>query len=480
MGEPCARGESRRSARLLSGWGRATASRAEVLQPRAAVEVETLVSTRSPLIARGLGRSYGDAAQCAGGTVVDMTGLCAVGPLQERTGLVEVDGGTSLDRLMRRTIPRGWFLPVWPGTRQVTVGGAIAADIHGKNHHRDGSFAQHVSRLTLATPTGTYELTPERDPELFWATAGGMGLTGVVTRATISMIPVETSWMSVDTDRFDDLDEAMAAMQQADADHRYSVAWLDCMAPGRHAGRAVMTAGDHAKGSELPARLARKALALPRSRALRIPFTPTHGLLNPLAVTAFNETWFWKAPRRERGRICSMGSFFHPLDAVANWNVLYGRGGFVQYQFVVGDTASELVAGVIGELRSARVPIFLAVLKRFGGSSPGLLSFPMPGWTLALDLPSRAPGLPDVLRRLDHKIAESGGRVYLAKDARLSPDLLEVMYPKLGDLAHVRDRVDPAGVLASDLSRRLGITDAPAHAGLRKMTAAEGSNSQKR
>ncbi len=254
--------------------------------------------------------------------------------------------GVSLQTLMERFVPLGWFVPVTPGTRLVTVGGAIAADIHGKNHHVDGSFCSHVLAMTLVTPTGTVTVSASSDPDLFWATAGGMGLTGIVTSATLQMIPVETSYMLVDTERADDLDGVMDKMLTGDDAYRYSVAWIDCQSTGSRLGRSVLTRGDHARLEDLPDRLRRapdKARAfVPRTLA-RVPLTPPSGLLNPLTVGAFNEFWFRKAPAHQVAKPHHMTGFFHPLDGVGDWNRLYGRKGFLQYQFVVGDEQGETV-----------------------------------------------------------------------------------------------------------------------------------------
>ena len=452
---------------VLTGWGRTAPSASDVVRAIHPDVVELAVAGAAGsvaggrgIIARGLGRSYGDAAQNAGGVVLDTTWLDVVHQVDLATGAITVGAGMSVQSLMERLLPLGWFVPVTPGTRMVTVGGAIAADIHGKNHHLDGSFCSHVSEMTLVTPTGTVTVSPTSDPDLFWATAGGMGLTGVVTRATIQMIPVETSHMLVDTERAADLDTVMDLMLSGDQDYRYSVAWIDCQSTGGQLGRSVLTRGDHARLEDLPARLRsqpERALDFRPRTLARVPFSAPDGLLNPLTVGLFNEFWFRKAPLHQQGKLHTIGGFFHPLDGVDAWNRLYGKRGFLQYQFVVPDESGEAVRRVIEKISSIRLASFLAVLKRFGPGDPGPLSFPMPGWTLALDLPVGHHQLDRILDTLDEEIIAAGGRIYLAKDSRVSPAAFRSMYPRSAEWQAVRDRVDPDGVLRSDLGRRLGL-----------------------
>ena len=432
----------------LSGWGRTAASLATVISPTG--EDEVAAALAGEVIPRGLGRSYGDAAQLSGGVVLDNSGLDGISSITV-DGLVTVGAGVSLDDLLALSIPQGWFIPVTPGTRQVSVGGMIGADVHGKNHHHDGSIAAHVRALRIVTPVGTFETSPETEAELFWTTMGAMGLTGVVTSVTFQMMRIETDQVFVDTDRFGDLDAVMSEMASGDDAYHYSVAWVDCMTRGRHMGRAILTRGEHAPVSQID----EPHLRAPRAARLRVPLDAPSGLLNPLSIKAFNELWFRSAPRHERHEAQSLSTFFHPLDGVRDWNRLYGRRGFVQYQFCVPDDQAETIVEAIRRLSASRVPSFLAVLKRFGPATPAPLSFPQPGWTLALDLPVGPAKLPGVLDELDELVLAASGRVYLAKDARLAPATFAAMYPRIDDFLAVKARVDPEGHLTSDLARRL-------------------------
>jgi len=440
---------------LLTGWGRTAPSRADVLTPRSEDEVVSLVTTLRPrgLVARGLGRSYGDAAQNAGGAVIDMTELKGITDFDEQAGRIRALAGTSLAEIIPAALARGWFLPVSPGTRHVTVGGAIASDIHGKNHHVEGTFGSHVTSLSLACPSkGRIELSPDGKPAPFWATVGGMGLTGVILEAEFDLIPAASSEVLVDTDRAEDLDSLMALLA-AEAGHRYSVAWVDCLATGRHLGRGLSLRGDHAP--EPAASEPVRAYSPPRS--IEVPPIVPGGLLNRWTVRAFNEAYFRAAPMKERGKRASVTSFFHPLDAIGGWNNAYGPRGFIQYQCVVPTGAETSIRWILETLAAEKQPTFLAVLKRFGPRNPGPLSFPIEGWTLAFDCPAGSPGLRQVLDRLDERVAEVGGRVYLTKDARLRPEMLEAMYPELTEWRAVRAELDPDGALGSDLSHRLSL-----------------------
>ena len=482
----------------LSGWGRTSRVKSTVVAPANAAQAASVLTTahrgasakvastqrgahhgtdgepehvatldrlragaRRGVIARGLGRSYGDAAQRAGGLVAEMTSMDTLRAWDPSTGEVTVDAGMSLDTLMRLLIPRGWFTPVTPGTRQVTVGGAIAADVHGKNHHHDGSFGVHVNRLRVVTPNGIEELSPdvEAERDRFWATVAGMGLTGIVLDATVRLLAVQTAFMRVETSRMNDLDDTMAYLEEGDTKFRYSVAWLDCLARGSHLGRSVITLGDHASTADLPRGLTDNPLSFCPVTRLSLPMAPPRGTLSSPSVRLFNATWFHKAPRRPRTSIEPLANFFHPLDGVRGWNLLYGPLGFVQYQVVVPFGAEDALRAILETLAASRCPSFLAVLKRFGAASLARLAFPRPEWTLALDIPRGPRNLPQLLNGFDDLVAAAGGRVYLAKDARLRPHHLAEMYPRLAQWRQTRSMMDPGGLMRSDLASRLHLID---------------------
>ena len=451
-------------ARALTGWGRTAPTVAHVHEPASVDDVvgvlrESPHRRRRGVLARGLGRSYGDAATAAGQDVLDTRRLTGW-DLDETTGVAAVAAGTSLDVLLRDIVPRGWFVPVTPGTRYVSIGGAIAADVHGKNHHRDGAIGSHLEWVDLVDGTGRLRrLAPTGpDADLFWATVGGLGLTGVITAAAVRLRRIESAWISVSTQRCPDLAALMAGLRAHDARHRYSVAWIDVLA----GGRGVITSGDHAGADAVAAsgvldvRDVRDYHPAPR---LVVPQMPV-GVVSTLTARAFNEVWYRKAPALREGELQRLETFFHPLDGVREWNRLYGPRGFVQYQFVVPDDRDDVVASAMDALAGARVPAFLAVLKRFGPGDAAPLSFPRPGWTLAMDVPAAGrERLARVLDGLDEEVADAGGAVYLAKDARCRPELVPVMYPRLEEWRRARDRLDPERRMASDLSRRLRLID---------------------
>ena len=445
----------------LTGWGRIAPSSAELAEPDSPGRAAALLQAADPsrgTIARGLGRSYNDAAQSSGGLVISTARLNRIIELDTATGLVTCEAGVSLEQLMVAGLPAGWFVPVSPGTRQVTVGGAVAADVHGKNHHVAGSFARHVTSLDLLLPSGELRtVTADADPAVFWATAGGMGLTGLVVRATVQLKRVATSRVLVETVRTADVDETMAVLAEHDRRFGYTVAWSDSLAHGARLGRSVVTSGDFAGPADLPAADRQDPFAFRPGARAGVPDRFPPGLINRYTVALANGAWYRKAPRQRSGELQTIGAFFHPLDGIRNWNRVYGPGGFRQYQYVLPFGQEAAVRRSFELVSRAHAPSFVTVLKRFGEGDPGLLSFPMAGWTLALDFPARTPGLAGLLGALDRLVVEAGGRVYLAKDSRVPAGVLAEMYPGLADFRKMRAELDPDAILASDLSRRLGL-----------------------
>lgn len=404
-------------------------------------------------IPRGMGRSYGDAAQLEGGLVVQLTRLRRY-ELDGEQGVVRADAGVTIGELLAGLVPAGWMVPVVPGTQHVTVGGAIASDIHGKNHGRAGSFSAHVDRLTLLGSQGdVVELTPGQPDRLFEATVGGMGLTGIILSAQIRLQPISSAHMAVDTDRVADLDDALAALSTPGGSYR--VAWLDLL--GSQMGRGVVTRAEHLPGASAPSERATAGDGAAVSARATIPARWPEWPLRPATVRAFNELRFRTSPRRRRDAVESIGGHLFPLDVLEAWPRLYGRGGFLQYQLVVPYGAEDVLVGVIEQLRGARLPCYLAILKDFGEASGAPLSFPIPGWTLTLDIPRLAPGLDGALDRFDELVADAGGRVYLSKDVRMRAPALDAMYPRLDEWREVREAADPDRLWRSDLAHRTGL-----------------------
>jgi decaprenylphospho-beta-D-ribofuranose 2-oxidase len=447
----------------LTGWG-CTAPSVATLVDASARELtapgvlDQLAGSRG-IIARGLGRSYGDPAQNGGGTVVRLMPSDEPITLDVEAGSVTVDASISLDGLLREIIPRGWFVPVSPGTRFVSIGGAIASDIHGKGHHVDGSFGSHVTELVMLLADGeTRTITPLSDPDLWWATIGGMGLTGIILRATFGLIAIETQHMLADIERVPNLDVLLERMESDDHRYRYSVAWVDLVATGAHLGRSVLSRGNHATLDDLREfrpRAAADPLAFDPPSILGVP-RGIPNMVTPFTVRSFNELWYRKAPKQHHGTE-TLTAFFHPLDMVGKWNRLYGRSGFLQYQFVVPFDAVDTLRVIVRKISDEGHASPLTVLKRLGAESGGLLSFPTPGWTLTVDLAAGDGGLPELVRDLDELVLAAGGRHYLAKDSHATPDVIRAGYPRLDEWKSTRARFDPERRWVSDQARRLDL-----------------------
>lgn len=433
----------------VAGWGRHPVMPGRVRRP----EDLTLPEDGEPLVPRGLGRAYGDAAlpATAGGLVLESTRADRIRSFEPATGRLHCEAGLSLAEILRLFVPRGWFPPVTPGTKFVTVGACVACDVHGKNHHRDGSFANFVDRITLRTAAGRLvECGPDRERELFLATVGGMGLTGLIVDVTLRLRRVESPWIVLETQGVAGLDAMLEGLRLSATHWPYTVGWIDCLARGRDVGRGILMRGRHATQVEAGTRRARTALPL------RVPFDAPEWLLNPLFMRWFNRLYAWSHGSALKRRIVSYDAFFYPLDAVGQWNRLYGRRGFLQYQCVLPRAAGPgPVAALLERLAAAGAASFLAVIKDCGPASDAYLSFPMEGTTLALDLPNRGAVTEALVHDLNATVIEHGGRVYLAKDAVTRAEDFARMMPRLAEWRAVRDRWDPGHRFRSALSVRL-------------------------
>jgi FAD/FMN-containing dehydrogenase len=437
----------------VAGWGRHPVRAARVARPE-----RLAVPGAGHLLARGLGRAYGDAAvpAAAEDLVLETTRADRILDFDPETGLLTCEAGLSLAEILRVLLPRGWCLPVTPGTKFVTVGGAVASDVHGKNHHRDGSFGRSVERLVLATADGRLvACAPATEGELFRGTVGGMGLTGLIVEATFRMRRVESAWMVVETAAVPGLGAMVEGLRAASAEWPYTVGWIDCLARGGRLGRGVLISGRHASAEEAGGR------PLPRRPPLRVPVDAPGWLLSPSLLRGFNAAYAWAQGRGRRRRLRSHDAFFYPLDAVLDWNRLYGARGFLQYQCVVPRAAGEEpIASLLDRLAREEAASFLAVVKDMGPEGDGLLSFPMEGLTLSLDLPYRGPPTEALVHTLNAIVREAGGRVYLAKDAVTRAEDFARMEPRLAAWRGVRERWDPGRRFRSALSARL-LGDAP-------------------
>lgn len=445
----------------LTGWGRTAPSVAEVLRtPDVDVIAKAVIraseSDGRGVIARGLGRSYGDNAQNGGGLVIDMSALNKIHSLNAETKLADVDGGVNLDQLMKAALPLGLWVPVLPGTRQVTIGGAIGCDIHGKNHHSAGSFGNHVRSMELLLADGEIRrVTPDGDgAELFWATVGGNGLTGIILRATIEMTPTETAYFIADGDVTATLDETIALHSDgSENNYTYSSAWFDAISAPPKLGRAAVSRGSLATLDQLPEKLARNPLKFDAPQLFTFPDIFPNGLANKYTFGPIGELWYRKSGTY-RNKIQNLTQFYHPLDMFGEWNRGYGQAGFLQYQFVVPTEAVDEFKRIIRDIQASGHYSFLNVFKLFGPGNQAPLSFPIPGWNICVDFPIKA-GLNEFVSELDRRVLQFGGRLYTAKDSRVSAENFHAMYPRIDEWIAVRRKVDPAGVFVSDMARRL-------------------------
>jgi decaprenylphospho-beta-D-ribofuranose 2-oxidase len=440
----------------LSGWGGYPRSRSTVSVPRSSDEVKGVFAPR--LVARGLGRSYGDAALLRDGTVLSTREMRDEIKFDATSGTLYAGAGMSLAEIISKYLPLGWFPMVTPGTKHVTLGGCLAADVHGKNHHRDGSFGEHVTRFRMVTADGhVIDCSPDSMPELFWATVGGMGLTGVITEVEMRLRAVESAYMVVRHHAAGNLSSLMDFFESNEYDDNYSVAWIDCVSHGPSLGRGVYMTGHHASPLEAGSHKPGLLVIRPRRR-FRAKFGLPRVFFSTFMARAFNELYFRVQGRRHRTFISDFESFFYPLDVVDDWNLLYGRGGFLQYQCAIpAESARAALKRLLDEIVLSGHASMLGVLKRFRTSNPGPISFPIEGYTLALDFPIRSEKIFSLLDRLDAITVDYGGRIYLAKDARVSAANFSRMYPQMSQWKQVKNSIDPEGRFVSDLARRIGL-----------------------
>lgn len=437
---------------LVSGWGRFPVVDSEVLRPRSFEAVAAAVADVTGSVARGNGRAYGDAAIGAVRTIA-MTGFDRVRSFDPATGRIRLEAGVLLSDLIDTFGPRGFLPFVVPGTRFISIGGAIAADVHGKNHHGEGGFGRYVDSILLRTGQGeTIEVSREQNSDAFFATVGGMGLTGFILEATMRLRPVETGWIRERVISASDLDAAMRALEASES-ATYSVAWIDCVARGSDLGRSLIYLGEHAHADELAEGADRFPVG--KNPGLAVPVDLPSMTLNRYSIRAFNELYYRMGARRAGGdHVVSLYPYFFPLDSLRDWNRIYGRRGFLQHQCVIPEAGARDVLGDILDRVSKRGDAsFLAVLKKLGHGD-GLLSFPLPGYTLALDFPVKGDIL-NFLDEIDRIVVAASGRLYLAKDARQSRATFEAGYPALSRFNAIRKSLDPAKNIRSKLSQRL-------------------------
>lgn len=401
-----------------------------------------MLGAHRPGIACGMGRSYGDVCLNAEGVIWNTTGLDHFIQFDENTGRLVCEAGVLLRDIQRFMIPRGWILPVTPGTQLVTVGGSIANDVHGKNQHVQGSFGDHVRRIRLARTDGEIvECSPGLRPEWFAATVGGLGLTGVIVEAEIQLRRVPGPWLDTETLPYANLDQFFMLADESEAGWEHTVSWIDCLAGG--GGRGIFMRGNSTDVGVRPESQKRK---------LTMPLEPPVSLVNKVSLRAFNTAYFHLKKRQSGRAIAHYEPFFYPLDNLLEWNKIYGPRGFFQYQSVVPrEVGQDAVQAMLREIAKSGAGSFLAVLKTFGNrKAAGMLSFPRAGVTLALDFPNNGTPTLRLLDRLDAIVSQAGGRIYLAKDARMSRSLFEAGYPRLNEFLKFRD---PG--ISSELSRRL-------------------------
>jgi len=439
----------------LSGWGNIPHTTSRVVYPRSLAEIKEAYSL-GKVVPRGLGRSYADQSTNLQHGIIKMEKLNHFLAFDEAKGILACEAGASLEEIIEYFAPRGWFPMITPGTKFVTIGGAIANDVHGKAHHADGSFVNCVLDFTIMLADGrVLKASREENADLFWANFGGLGLLGTILTATIQLRKIETTYFVQKALPAKNLDDMLKAIDESDKDYSSSVAWIDSMATGKSLGRGVLTMGNHAVLADLPANLKADPLKLGKKSKLKVPFYFPSFALNPFTVKILNFVINWR--QKAGAAIAHYDAFFYPLDIINDWNKGYGKRGFIQYQFVLPEeNGKENIRKILTEITQSGCIPFLNVLKKFGEGQGGLLSFPFKGYTFAIDFPI-TPQLKPFTQKMDQMILSMGGRIYLGKDAYLDEATFKAMYPQHKEWLEIKRKYDPKNVFSSDLSRRIGL-----------------------
>jgi decaprenylphospho-beta-D-ribofuranose 2-oxidase len=430
----------------IYGWGRYPTINAKVLLPQTHSDCANFLKSNEILLPRGMGRSYGDSANSS--TVIESTYLDHFIEFDETLGILTCEAGVSIREILQLIVPKGWFVPVTPGSSFVSIGGAIASDVHGKNHHLSGTFSEHLLSFDLMLGSGEIvSVTKNNYPDLFRATCGGMGLTGIILSASFQLKPIQSSRIIQSTIKTNCLEEVC---EQFEANHAstYSVAWIDCLAKGKQLGRSLLMLGEHSQDG---------ALDLGKKKNQNLPIDMPQSLLNLYSIKTFNALYYHRVISKKKTEIISFERYFYPLDTIGNWNRLYGKAGFVQYQFVLPKAVGvKGMKKILEVIVSSGKGSFLAVLKAFGTANQNFLSFPTEGYTLALDFKMSLETV-QLTKLLDSMVVEMGGRIYLTKDALMTEASFKRTYPQWEHFEEVRTKYGAIGKFASSQSMRLGL-----------------------
>jgi len=438
----------------IANWGNYPIVESKVLSFGNESKLRSIVAKETSFIARGNGRCYGDASLAP--TTLLTLQMDKIISFDKEKGILDCESGITLDQILEVIVPQGWFLPVSPGTKFITLGGAVASNVHGKNHHVEGPFSNHVLEMDLVMGSGELlTCSLQAYPELFEATCGGMGLTGIISRVKFKLKKIETSYIVQKQVKAANLKEILELFDKYQ-DYTYSVAWIDCLKTGDQFGRSILILGEHAAAKDLGADQQKDPLHISKKKSIVFPFNLPSFALNKFTIRAFNFLYYFKNRKKEIDNIVHYEPFFYPLDTILHWNRGYGKKGFVQYQFVVPLDKTEGLTKILNQISQKGMGSFLAVLKKFG-PHPSIISFPMEGYTLAMDFPVRK-GLLEFLDELDKIVLQYGGRIYLSKDARMHPDIFWATYPRAQEFKDLVKQYNPDFKFRSLQSDRLLIT----------------------